>query len=211
MAKAPRLSAKQLSLLGRLKRIPALRDFYLAGGSAVGWHYGHRRSMDLDLFSPSSPVALSRIVEQLVAAGATVRAETDAVVSVDLDGVLVDVVQYPYGPLKPTEPGPADFRIAAPLDLAVMKLAAIARRGLRRDFWALHVILTRGKFSLEAVMKAYVKRYRRAAADLYHVARALAYFEDAERDDPRVSGLTREEWETIKRYFERETARLVLK
>jgi hypothetical protein len=51
VARAPGLSAKQLGLLGRLKRLRSLDGFYLAGGTAVSWHFGHRTSLDLDLFS----------------------------------------------------------------------------------------------------------------------------------------------------------------
>ncbi len=92
-----------------------------------------------------------------------------------------------------------------------MKLAAVARRGLRRDFWDLYVVLTMGRFTLPALLRAYRKRYRRSAADTYHVARALTYFDDAERDDPRVVGLSKREWEVIKQSFRDEAARLVLR
>lgn len=144
MAKPSGLSAKQLVLLGRLNRLPALGGFYLAGGSAVGWHYSHRRSMELNFFSVDGRRSLEPVVTALTAAGGLVRAETNVSVALELHGVLVDVVKYPYAPLKQPPAGPGGFRVAAPLDLAVMKLAAIARRGLKRDFWDLHVLMTRG-------------------------------------------------------------------
>lgn len=90
-----------------------------------------------------------------------------------------------------------------------MKLAAIARRGLRRDFWDLHVILTRGKIALAEALDAYGKRSKRSASDIYHVVRALTFFDDAERDDPRVVGLTDRQWQTIKRWFQEQAAKLV--
>ncbi|HUZ61302.1 MAG TPA: nucleotidyl transferase AbiEii/AbiGii toxin family protein [Hanamia sp.] len=31
--------------------IPELQDFSLVGGTALSLHYGHRKSVDLDLFS----------------------------------------------------------------------------------------------------------------------------------------------------------------
>lgn len=53
MAKATRLAPEQLRALDQLRRIPSIEQFYLAGGSAIAWHLGHRQSVDLDLFSRS--------------------------------------------------------------------------------------------------------------------------------------------------------------
>ena len=39
-----------LSLLKRLMAIPQLRNFSLVGGTALSLKYGHRTSIDLDLF-----------------------------------------------------------------------------------------------------------------------------------------------------------------
>ena len=38
-------------LLRRLGRLPAIAPFYLAGGSAIALHLGHRISVDLDFFT----------------------------------------------------------------------------------------------------------------------------------------------------------------
>ena len=65
MAKTAGLSASQLRLLGELKRRGSLQDFYLAGGSAVGWHCGHRTSADLDLFSTAKSTDLAAATEDL--------------------------------------------------------------------------------------------------------------------------------------------------
>lgn len=99
------------------------------------------------------------------------------------------------------------FSLVGVLDLSVMKLAAIARRGLRRDFWDLFVLTHQG--GLDEVLKAYRKRYRTSASDAYHLIRALACFEDAERDDPRLIGLTVAEWKVIRAFFANESARLL--
>ncbi len=201
MEKPSRISQKQSRLLGRLSTLPSLRDFYLAGGTAVGWRFGHRKSLDLDLFSTRKVSSLGKVVAELTDLGGRLVGESDVSVTVDVAGVPVDVVLYPYAPLEAPKPGPGTFRIASDVDLAVMKIGAISRRGLRRDFWDLHVVLTEGRMSLTAALASYAKRYSSSAADRYHLTRALAFFEDAERDDPRLIGLSARKWNAIKRYF----------
>jgi hypothetical protein len=40
-----------LDLLKKVMQLPALKDFYLVGGTALALIYGHRSSVDMDLFS----------------------------------------------------------------------------------------------------------------------------------------------------------------
>jgi hypothetical protein len=47
----------------------------------------------------------------------------------------------------------------------------------------------------------YLTRFGVAASDLYHVARALTYFDDAEKDPALPAGMTPDGWEAIKRFF----------
>ena len=175
------LSKKQLGVLGQLKRVPAFKGFYLAGGSAVGWLYQHRRSADLDFFSRGKVDSLDVVVAALVDEGASVHAQTDVSAALRASGVPIDLVNYPYAPLKKTTRGPQGFALASPVDLAVMKLGAISRRGLRRDFWDLEEIARHG-VALADAAAAYIERFGVAEADLYHVLRALTFFDDAERE-----------------------------
>jgi hypothetical protein len=61
-----------------------------------------------------------------------VLGQTDSSLHLLCDGLPVDFVRYPYPPIEP--PAVAfGVGLAGVRDLAVMKLAAISRRGLRRD------------------------------------------------------------------------------
>ena len=53
-----------LELLKSLMVFPALKDFYLVGGTALALHLGHRMSVDLDLFS-NSEFDTKEMIEQL--------------------------------------------------------------------------------------------------------------------------------------------------
>lgn len=203
MADSSLLTPNQLRALARLKAIDALRPFYLAGGTAVAFHLGHRVSRDLDLFGSMRDVdldSLQRVLTQHLP-DLEVLAITDATLQVKLEGLPIDLVRYAYAPLEPTKAGPAGFSVAGKLDLAVMKLAAIAHRGLRRDFWDLHELITRGGVSLEPALDAYLKRFGKAEPDLYHVLRSLTFFDDAEQEALMPAGLTATHWEAIRQYF----------
>ncbi|MFZ5470076.1 MAG: nucleotidyl transferase AbiEii/AbiGii toxin family protein [Myxococcota bacterium] len=122
-------------------------------------------------------------------------------------GVPVDLVKYPYPLLEKPLPGPKGVPVAGLRDLAAMKLAAIARRGIKRDFWDLYEIARAG-VSLTEAARAYRRRFGRSEADLYHVQRALTWFEDAETDPRAPAGLTPALWKRIKAYFREEAPRL---
>lgn len=202
MAHPVGVSAEQSRLLGALKSARGVEGLYLAGGTAIAWHFEHRRSMDLDLFTQDDRRALTPIGKVI---GRTLKArklaESDVALTFKAGQVEIDVVRYEYPPLKVPRAGPEGFPIAAPLDLAAMKLGAISKRGLRRDFWDLYTIATEGRIPLQAMLEAYRKRFKSEAADLYHVVRSLTYFEDAEASDPRVIGLSPRDWQRIKAWF----------
>ena len=45
------VEAPTLELIKSLQNKPYLRGFYLVGGTALALHLGHRKSVDIDLFS----------------------------------------------------------------------------------------------------------------------------------------------------------------
>jgi hypothetical protein len=188
-----------------------MADFYLAGGTAVAIHLGHRLSLDLDFFSVRPDVDLDAVRDSVrhAFAEASTVAQTDAAVQLLCDGAPIDLVRYPYPPVRAIERTSDGIAVASLLDLAAMKLGALSRRGLRRDFWDLAEIVRRGGVSLGEACQAYRDRYGVAEADLYHVLRALTWFEDAERDPVYPAGLTEAGWREIKAFFVREAPKLL--
>ena len=169
--------------------------------------------MDLDLFSRDDKVDLEAVRRELLGRfpDATVVAMTDAAMTVRLAGTEIDVIRYPYPPVGPLVEGPGGFPVAGLEDLAAMKLAAVARRGIRRDFWDLYEILrSKGGPSLTEAALAYRRRFGRTEADLYHVARALAYFGDADAEPAFPKGLTAKKWAQIKRFFAKQAPELLV-
>jgi hypothetical protein len=212
VARAVSLAPDQLRALDRLKAVRGIGRFYLAGGTAIAFHLRHRHSNDLDLFGP--PRASFTAFQELARSGGgdiQVVSAGEATLQIEVSGVPVDVVRYPYPLLAPAAPGPRGFPVAGLVDLATNKLVAIAKRGLMRDFWDLYAIAQTGSVPLEAAAEAYVRRFGVAESDLYHVVTALTWFEDAERERVRPTGMTARLWSQIRKFFEREAPLLVLR
>jgi len=202
----------QRSALAGLKRVGVLDWVYLAGGAAVAEHLRHRTSNDLHLFSRADDLDLEAVRRRVAALpGTTVIAQTDAALKLSVGGAMVDFVRYPYRPLGRFKPGPEGVRVAGLRDLAVMKLAAIARRGARRDYWDLHVILGHRRVTLRAACDDYVAKFGVSAADLCHVLRAVGWFEDAESEATFPRGLTKRGWAAIREHLQQEAAQELLR
>lgn len=208
MAKVAPLSAQQLRALARLSKMGLLDAVYLAGGSGIAIHLEHRLSNDLDLFSNDREVDMDRMRRDFVEAlGAEVVSQSDATLTVRVAGAMIDVVRYPYARLGRSRRGPEGVSVASLRDLAAMKLAAIARRGVQRDYWDLYEILTRSRLTLHAVCDDYLRKFGVAEADIYHVLRALNWFEEAESGAPMPRGLTHAKWKRIRTWFETQVPR----
>jgi nucleotidyltransferase AbiEii toxin of type IV toxin-antitoxin system len=205
MAQRAGLPASQRRALGRLSGLPIATELYLAGGVAIAIHLGHRTSRDLDLFGRSADLDLDRVHEAL--RGASMRVEliarSDATLHMRFEGADLDVVRYPYRLLAKSRRHESGIQVASLRDLTAMKLAEIAKRGIRRDFWDLHAILTGGaRITLRRALEDYQVKFGVAEADVYHVLRALNWFEDAERDEVLPRGLTERHWRAIRLFFE---------
>ncbi len=94
-------------------------------------------------------------------------------------------------------------------DIAAMKIASIASRGVKRDFVDLYFIC-KETISLEEVIQLYDKKYKNLATTAMHIMKSLTYFEDAEAEDmPHM--LAPVNWERVKRFFEGEVKKTVAK
>jgi hypothetical protein len=99
--------------------------------------------------------------------------------------------------------------ILTPTQLAVLDRlrSIVAGRGSRKDFVDLRVLCA-GGLSLDAAFDLFERKYGTHRTDRYHRLRALAYFEDAERE-PMPDMLVPFDWEEAKRFFTTEATRLL--
>jgi hypothetical protein len=158
---------------------------------------GHRVSVDLDPFSPSfdDPEATQQTVGK-VHPEAVVTSISPRTLYLQIQGTMVSVFGYSY-PLVASLLRPDDslLPLASRVDIAAMKLAAIASRGSRKDFIDLWLLATR-YWSLSDCLDFYRKKF--AARDIGHVVRSLTYFDDADNEPP-LRLLIDVDWEKVKR------------
>jgi len=134
------LSDAQLRIIPLLRQSSA--EFYLAGGTAVALHLGHRRSIDFDLFTSGAirPSDLQRQVTK--AAGPIKRTLVSSAdeYSLLVAGVKLSFIAYPFEIAADTD---WDGIIALPglLPLAAMKAYALGRRAKWKDYIDLYFLL----------------------------------------------------------------------
>lgn len=134
---------------------PAMEQFYLAGGTALALHLGHRQSRDLDFFTrgPATVLPDLRGLDPLLARFAHVEWDLRTADQIQwrLDGVSVTLLAYPFGHRH----GYHHWRglaVADARDLAVQKAYALGRWAQARDYLDLHALLTGGVIALDDLL-----------------------------------------------------------
>ena len=119
------LSVDQLEALQQIGKAVTTQGYYLAGGTALAIYFGHRRSVDLDWFTPQSLLDALNFAQRLRDDG--VPFETDSSAPGTLYGMVNSVrasfIEYRYALLQPLlawENG--QCQLAGLDDLACMKL-----------------------------------------------------------------------------------------
>jgi hypothetical protein len=179
---------------------------YLAGGSAAALYLGHRRSIDLDWFSPRT-VPPTQLLASMKTIGTSVSVDqnTEGTFNGKIDGVKFSVFRYRYGLLLPTVAHDG-CSIASVCDIAAMKLAAVAQRTTKRDYVDVHAFMKAG-LSLETQVGAFHEKF--PGSDARIAVRALGYFADVEKE-PMPEMIAKTTWEHVKRDLTRALERFDL-
>ena len=184
-----------LELLRALMQEAALSELRLVGGTALALQYGHRSSVDLDLFGKIDVdgYELQSILSKYGVL--KVENETKIIHQYYIDNIKVDIVNYPFEWISPIieEDG---IRLASPIDIAAMKVNAIEGRGTKKDFIDMYMLLQH--YSLKEIIAFYQQKYPNYS--IFRALRSLTYFEDAEDQFmPRM--FIEDTWEDMKLYI----------
>ena len=144
---------KTYQLLQKLMQIPELSEFVLVGVTNLSLKFGHRISIDLDLFT-NEPFDTQEVFTGIITKlPQTVRIdERKQTIWLNIDGVKVDIILHRYLYLKPIEIIDG-IRFMSIEDIIPMKLEAMATRGVKKDFWDIGELLNH--YSLNQMFKYY--------------------------------------------------------
>lgn len=187
-----------LAILKRLMGLPALKDFSLVGGTALALRYGHRTSVDLDLFTEGEmdPNAIVATLTDVFGGSFTYREDQQAKWAMFgfIDEVKLDIVRFPHARIaKVVEVD--GLRLYADDDIGPMKIEAILHRAKKKDFWDMSELLH--AHGLQRIMDDHRRKYPKNTIAI-SIPRAITYFIDAEESEEPVS-LKGQTWEGIKR------------
>ena len=194
------LSPAAVEATKHLGAMESLRSFYLAGVTGLALRLGHRRSADLDFFSQQSFDEEALLASLLPLKNLSIIARAKQTLHLHLFDTKVSFLGYNYPVLFPFESF-QNLAVADVLDIACMKLSALASRGTRRDFVDLYVIVQ--KHGLAPLLEQFERKFARINYNKVHILKSLVFFADAEKE-PMPDMLLPVSWEALRSYFQQE-------
>jgi len=181
--------------------MPILQDFCLVGGTALSLRYGHRKSVDLDLFTTSNfdrEAVIDALAKEFGPAFVLTPVKATWAIFGFINDVKVDLVKFPHSRIADIlEEG--EIRMYADADIAAMKVQAILGRGKKKDFWDLNELLKH--HSLQWVIDRHREKHPNQQLAI-SIPNALTWFSDADESEDPVSlnGLS---WADVKQSISR--------
>ncbi|MCI0520820.1 MAG: nucleotidyl transferase AbiEii/AbiGii toxin family protein [Chloroflexi bacterium] len=178
--------------------------FYLAGGTALALQLGHRRSFDLDFFSPGEDIPTIRqaLADALHGFAPTLADASWGNLVFLAGGVRVGFYGYGYAMVAPIIEIES-VRLASVADIALMKLDALLGRAGRKDIHDLYVICQR--LPLRQLFDLAAQKCPATRDFEVQVVKRLAFFERADMEGPPTL-LIDTPWETVKAFFRQQAA-----
>ena len=188
------------AVLKQLMAIPEMKDFHLVGGTALSLMYGHRMSIDLDLFSasPFDNVVITDSLVQHFKERVSIRTSSKFGIFGYVGDVKIDIVRYPHPIIRPimTIKG---IRLFSMEDIVAMKVQAVLGRGKKKDFWDIAELLKH--FSVDDFIRLHKEKF--STQNLFiTVPQAISYFADAEDSEDPVS-LKGQTWASVKAFIQK--------
>ncbi len=186
-----------LSLLKKLMEVPSLWQFSLVGGTALSLRYGHRSSIDLDLFYHErfDHIIIENELKNVFGNEFYYESGHKSFgIFCYIRKIKVDIVYFPHQPIAEIEEID-NIRMYSSADISAMKIQAILGRAKKKDFWDLHELLRH--FSLQQLMDWHKQKYPSQMLAI-SIPNAITYFTEAEDSETPVS-FKGQTWDQIKK------------
>lgn len=173
-------------------------SFYLAGGTGLALHLGHRLSRDLDWFTAQrfDGTRLCQELPRLALAPTTIVQSDAHTVRAYYGELETSFIRYSQVTAHPSiiEVGDVQVPVADIETLAAMKAGAIINRGAKRDFIDLQALSQHRGWSVQRIVSV---AETKLGLSKTHLCRGLTYFVDADKQ-PMPDGVT-VTWDVVKR------------
>lgn len=176
--------------------LPSLQPFSLVGGTALALRYGHRSSVDLDLFFHEKCDHIRIENELLNEFGEDFDYESGHKkfgIFCYIEKIKVDIVYFPHLPIAEfvTED---KIRMYSSADIAAMKIQAILGRAQKKDFWDLYELLQH--YPLHQLIDWHKQKYPSQMLAI-SIPNAITYFVEADESEIPES-FKGQTWEKVK-------------
>lgn len=171
-----------------------LANFALAGGTSLALQLGHRKSIDIDLFS-FDDADMNEISLQLADDydDIIIRRTTKVFIFCMINGIKSDFVKHNKATLLKPCKTVDGIRMYSIEDIAAMKLNAICG-GTKKDFYDVYLLLQH--FSLAELLDFYDGKFK--SDNSWMVIKSLQYFGDADENEQPDLIMQFPEWEAMK-------------
>ncbi len=168
-----------LGLLVKLQEKEYLKGFYLVGGTALALRIGHRKSIDLDLFSNFNFDAVQMLENLSSDFQFSLFFSANNTLKGSIGGVQVDILAHRYPLIE--EPVSVDsVSMLAVEDIAAMKLNAISVSGQRvKDFIDIYYLLD--QYTVKELIEFYKRKY--SQFNEVNVLKSLTWFGEVDLND----------------------------
>jgi len=199
------LSQETKNNLEKIIEAGIIKDFYLAGGTAVALHLMHRLSIDLDFFTKEDFDRTSLVQKIIIIGKFSIEKEAENSLIGVFNNTRITFIKYSY-PLLFNLRTMEGMSVADPRDIGCMKITAISARGMKKDFIDLFFIC-REVIQLKDLVILFKKKYRSVDYNLIHILKSLIYFEDSD-NEPMPNMIIPIAWQEVKNYFIKEVEQI---
>lgn len=175
------LNKDQLEIIGKLSFL-STQGFYLAGGTALALQLGHRTSVDFDFYSPDH-FDIEKTIENInnnLGKKAFITGTQKDTIFATISNVDVSFFWYQYKLIENLKSFKS-VNLASIEDVAAMKMVAITRRPVKRDYIDAYYLIK--LLGLEKILHLTSIKYPIISPNI--VLRALVYFDDLETETKR--------------------------
>ena len=192
-----------LELLNQLQQKEYLKGFYLVGGTALALKMGHRKSVDLDLFSNFSFDSVQLLDNLSADFSFTLFFSANNTLKGSINEVQLDILAHRY-PLVCDPIVIENIGMLSIEDISAMKLNAISVNGQRvKDFIDIYFLLE--TYSIGELIGFYKKKY--SQYNEANVLKSLCWFEEVNLSDwPVLLKTPKLRWGAVKKRIKEATS-----